>query len=695
MGKNKKDKKGKKNQIKTNKTLTTTLFQLSLIILAFAFYYNSLNNTYSFGDDAIKLTSVKNHPNPVIKDIPEIWVTPYASDKPGFTAYRPLSRTLFAIEYQFTSSSKKIPQISHFINLLLYIIGILLLFGLLRRLFKNHDPWFSFLIAALFLAHPIHTQVVDSLNNRDVLLAFIFGIIALHQFIKWIDHSHVKYLIFGTVSFFLALLSNEQAFNLVFIFPLTVYFFTDARKKQVWGLFGLQAVVALIAVLLPLTWLSSTDIPLSFVENPLVKETGILSVTGTAFIVMGWALKMLAFPFPLRFYYGYDMIERAALNNSWMWLSVAVVVILLVFAIRSFRQKNILSFAILFFFLSFLGFSNLFVLIPGIVSEKFLFVPSLAIAILIVWFLYSVFNPVNGKIKRKVGIWAVAILIFILYGTLTINRNTQWLNEKSIFDFDLPKLEKSAYINNLYASKRLEPIANALKEKASPYKFILPVIKEVETYTWRALDIDTTYADAWMRLGYVNAELHGEQSLRRVESFTKSGKKDELEKEKLKVFEYFSKADFYYNKALEYGGDSARIYFLKSDAAAIQQYFDQEAINLIKAIQLDPDNREYKADLIQAYLHGGRFNDALAANEQFRKKYPDSDIPYLNLGGYYYFKGDTIKAIKFYKKAIEKGTKPEVGKLLARYYSRHGNIDSMDYFLQKAYEARSTYHPEK
>ncbi len=699
MGKNRKERKDNRreeNNKKTNKVLLNRLFYLALVIMAFVLYANSLSNDYSFGDDAVKFEKTKHGPHPVIKDIPGIFATPSGDQKGSFRTYRPLSRMLFAIEYQLTGYTGKVPQISHVFNLLLYLFGILLLFGLLKKLFRNYNPWFPFLVALFFLTNPLHTSVVDNLRNRDVLLAFIFGIWAMRLFIRWIEKQEIRDLYFGSLVYFFALWSHEQALNFVFVFPLVLYFFTGAKKKQIWTLFFSQAAIVLFALFVPYLWLPDQHIPLEFAENPLVEDHGFLALIGTVIVTFGWAFKMLVFPYPLRFYYGYNMIETGAAGNGWLWVSLGIIIVLLLIAIKGFRKKDLLSFIILFFFFSFIGYSNLFMPMPGIVDERFLFVPSLAIAMLITWLLFAIFRADKGELKRMIGVWILALFILLPYSGLTIIRNKDWKTEKSIFDHDLPLLKKSAYINNIFAAKRLEPIANAMKQKASPFKFILPVIKEVEEFTWKALDVDTTYIDAWVRLGYINAEFYGNQSLRRVESFEKSGKKDELQQEKLKVTEYFTKAQFYYDKALEYGPeDSASVYYLISEAAALQQLRDKQALDLLEAIKLDPDNRKYQAKLIEAYMYGGRFPHALTAIENYRRQFPDSDIPYVNLGGYYYFKGDTTRAIVNYKIAIEKGTKPEVGKLLAKYYTEHGNIDSANYFLQKAYEASRTYDPEK
>jgi tetratricopeptide (TPR) repeat protein len=118
-------------------------------------------------------------------------------------------------------------------------------------------------------------------------------------------------------------------------------------------------------------------------------------------------------------------------------------------------------------------------------------------------------------------------------------------------------------------------------------------------------------------------------------------------------------------------------------------------MNLTKALELNPRERKYKARLIEIYLYSGRFNNALRQIDRYRKEYPDSELPYRHLGGYYMFQGDSATAVKYYMEAIELGTRPEVGKLLYKYFSDKGDTAQASYYLQKAFEAEVNWNPNQ
>ncbi|MAE08637.1 MAG: hypothetical protein CL661_07750 [Bacteroidetes bacterium] len=204
---------------------TVGWFNLILLLITFIFYYNVIYNHFSMDDYHVNIN------NPIIakgiSGIPEIWTSLYAEESGMAYGYRPLVRTSFAIEYQFTSKMDINPYISHFINLLLYAISILVLYRLLRRIFNNYSIWFPFLITLLFMAHPSHTEAVASLKNRDIILNFLFSTLATLQFIKWVDLRKNFHLILGFIYFTLALLSKETAIAQLAVFPLVLYFFTD------------------------------------------------------------------------------------------------------------------------------------------------------------------------------------------------------------------------------------------------------------------------------------------------------------------------------------------------------------------------------------------------------------------------------------------------------------------------------------
>ena len=159
-----------------SETKLITLFKVILIALTFTFYYNTIFNHFSMDDYHINTSNSQTIKG--IAGIPEIFSTLYAEESGMAYGYRPMVRASYALEYQFTAELSSNPYISHFINILLYILAVLLLYKVLRRLFAGYNPWFPFLIAIIFMAHPTHTEVVASLKNRDVILNFIFSFIS-------------------------------------------------------------------------------------------------------------------------------------------------------------------------------------------------------------------------------------------------------------------------------------------------------------------------------------------------------------------------------------------------------------------------------------------------------------------------------------------------------------------------------------
>ena len=152
-----------------NKT-TRLIFIFIIIIFTFGLYANTLRNTYSL-DDYIIQGQGGQLVEEGIKSIGDIFSTTYTprSSAEGIDksyGYRPMVRLLFAIEYSIFGLN---PRTGHMINIVLYIILVLMLYRILQRLLKDYSIWFPFVIILLFIAHPVHTEVVASLKNKGSL----------------------------------------------------------------------------------------------------------------------------------------------------------------------------------------------------------------------------------------------------------------------------------------------------------------------------------------------------------------------------------------------------------------------------------------------------------------------------------------------------------------------------------------------
>jgi len=218
-------------------------YALILFLFTFVLYSNTILNDYNLDDELV----TRKHPltSQGIKAIPDILTSPYF--KMGGTAYeyRPVVLISFALEHQFLGES---PLVSHFFNVLLYALSILLLFLTLKKLFHAYNVLLPFAITLLFAAHPLHTEVVASIKNRDEILAFLFAILSLFTAIHFIEKSKAKYLIISFTTFILALLSKSSIIPFALIIPMSLFFFTRASNRQILFIsFGLSLASGFLA----------------------------------------------------------------------------------------------------------------------------------------------------------------------------------------------------------------------------------------------------------------------------------------------------------------------------------------------------------------------------------------------------------------------------------------------------------------
>ena len=80
----------------------------------------------------------------------------------------------------------------------------------------------------------------------------------------------------------------------------------------------------------------------------------------------------------------------------------------------------------------------------GIVADRFTFFGSLGIAMVIISLINSYF-PLKEKISNKVKIGT--LLVIVVFGTMTIKRNVDWNNKRSIIEADFAKYPNNSYLN--------------------------------------------------------------------------------------------------------------------------------------------------------------------------------------------------------------------------------------------------------
>lgn len=118
-------------------------------------------------------------------------------------------------------------SIRHFNNIWTFALGCVLLYLLFSRYFFRNNQDFAFLAALLFTIHPIHSEAIANVKSRDEIFSLIFISLTFVYSFKYIETKNVRHIFWASLMFLLALLSKEYAVMLLFLVPLSVYFFTE------------------------------------------------------------------------------------------------------------------------------------------------------------------------------------------------------------------------------------------------------------------------------------------------------------------------------------------------------------------------------------------------------------------------------------------------------------------------------------
>lgn len=645
-------------------TKTTFWFKVILFVFAFVLYGNTTQNGYSLDDLYV------TYNNPMVKKgieaIPQILSSRYINlnAEEGGTmnfGYRPLTKAMFAVEHQFFGED---PGTSHLINIVLYGLTLLLLFSILHRLMAGYSAWFPFLVTMLWAAHPVHTEVVASLKNREEIISFLFGLLALKSYMNYVAKNSWMSLTAGAIWFLLSIFSKPSTLPLLAAIPFTLFFFTNAGWKKLLFVTGSMIAISILAVLFVKLYLPAISRPMLFFENPLAFEKSFLLHVATGMYGLLMYLKLLVFPHPLLFYYGYNTIPVVGLGNVWVILSILLHLGMLIFAVMKLREKHILSYAIFLYLIVISMYANIVKPPAGIIAERFLYIASLGFAIAVVYLLARIFKA-GIKIESPNSLlWKVAVAVIVLlipFTAKTIDRNKDWESQLSLFSHDIQYLGNSAKANFIYATTLKTDLIERMNSGENNGNTTKEVDKIIELLE-QTVKIYPGYFEAWNSLGemYIMAKNEPDKAL---------GYFNRTVKEKPTY------AAGWYN--LGY------IYFQKQD-------YQKALENFRAASLLDTTDLKALANLASCYNKTGQIDSAVITNERIIKSKPKVVMPYVNNASYYLARQDSVNAVFWLEKAAAvKPDNKKVTAVLARYFSGKGNKEKAAFYRDLYEKAQS------
>lgn len=172
-------------------------------------------------------------------EIPRAFATPFGQT----SFYRPVVTIVNSFDYALYGTN---PSGFHMTNLLLHL-GVVIVAGLFLKLFFNLNEIQVFLARLFIGVHPMSILIVGAVTRRQETLAALFILLTLILYIqvrstgeKW------GYIIFASISFFLALLTKETSVvivpALIVLWELTSENKRSRKVLRLW-LFGVASIV--------------------------------------------------------------------------------------------------------------------------------------------------------------------------------------------------------------------------------------------------------------------------------------------------------------------------------------------------------------------------------------------------------------------------------------------------------------------
>lgn len=641
---------------------------LFIYLLVFAIYGNTIFNKYALDDEFV----IKNNKQiqQGIKSIPEIFTTPYFQSKEMSFGYRPITKSVFAIEYEIFGEN---PFVSHFINVLLFAVTCVLLLKLLIKiLLPKTGPAFIFIAILLWICHPIHTEVVASLKNREEILYLIFCLLSLQFFIRFFEKQKWYFFIAAIVLYILSFLTKQSAIAFAMIIPMVLWFLfiksepiSKIVRSNLKIFFSIAVLLLVTYVLYKIpVWIFPTEkIALLSFENPLHFNHSKIAKLSVAAYAMLINLKLLIIPHPLVFYYGQFTIPDVHITDLLVIFSLLLHASILFFIIKYMKNKSVLIFGTLFYFLGILPFSNYFIEINGIVAERFLYAPSVGFVIVFSYALFKItktaIDAASMKSLKKSLKYSV-ILIIVVFSVKTIARNSSWKDSMTLYSNDIQYLDNSVKANDILAQEKMDKVMQDVPVKKS-FSQIKSALDSIVMLYERTLYLYPENPKALNNLANIYINFFHKPDI---------------------ALAYLQKAYYFRKNSFEVTYNLAQCYeLLKNDTIAARYYF--------YAVSIDP--KQYKAwqNLITLYFKNNMPENAKSTCEFMLVKDTLTEIPYVGLGYYYIMKKDTLQAIKNWEKAVIKNPMNYERMIsLSKYFKIHKDPVKAQYYYQKALQVK-------
>lgn len=306
----------------------------------------------------------------------------------------------------------------HLTNILLQSVNSVLVAALMFSWTKRRT--LSLAAALLFAVHPLHTEAVVWAAGRKDLLSTLFLLSSYLGFRRYQETRRALPWILSLLSFLLALLSKALAVTLPAILFLDVLLLRKARPFKA-ACIALIPFAALAAVFLQVA---------SFGKERILASSTLLDTFVMAQKSSVFYLQKFLVPTGLTVIYPYQ--GAISLQFPTFFIPLLITVALLSVAVWQWRRRPMVSFGILFFFVTlaptFFNFHKGEFLFFAV--DRYAYVPSIGVFLVLLTIGGEFFDLV--RVPTKV-LWSLLSLALLVLGVLSIRQTKVWDTPDTLF----------------------------------------------------------------------------------------------------------------------------------------------------------------------------------------------------------------------------------------------------------------------
>ena len=574
---------------------------LPLVLLCALLYGNTISNDFVFDD----LLRIKHNPSiRSLRNIPPMFNF-FAPDR----QYRPLRTATYALDYRLSGLN---PKAYHISNILYHAAVSYLVFLMVRIVMRASRP--ALVAALLFAAHPVQTESVAYLSGRRDLLVALFFFAGMIAFLQYRRLFKAHFLIGVVCALGIGFLAKETILALpLVILCYDALFRPEAPFSRSPG-GSLSRLARAASRSLErhknlYVFLFSGCAAVAFYilyQSPVVSRVGLYGGSlqthiGTICRIAAYYVRLIAIPYPLCADYSYNTFPVSlGLGNPDTLLAGALVVAIILGWTRLLQRDRILAFFCAWFFLTILPVAQI---IPHheLMAEHHLYLPAAGFCAFFAWLLEK--GLLRGQPARRYLGYGIILLILVVYGTITVDRNRDWRDGKTLWSKTImtaPNCARAHYNLGTICLKQGE-LESATREFEEALR-IMPGYEKYNKKVW------LLFVKVYDNLGLL---------------YLQAGRTDDA----IKTFRRGLKVNYGETKIHEEGRRVFANLHNNLGLAYTRKKLSMKASKEFqKALKLSPDFIQAALNLAEARLSHGHFREATQAYLEALRIAPDNRI---------------------------------------------------------------------